>query len=101
MLYGYASTQRFAADAASTRGGQILVADASCSPGGSKLVTRTIRSSRRCWSDGSAPTTGPRSTTGYRRTRRFKVGRIGIMANGLALGLLAYTLLTVVTLPRV
>ncbi|MGZ4148985.1 MAG: hypothetical protein ACXVQJ_02980 [Actinomycetota bacterium] len=28
MLYGQASTQRFAADAASTRGGQILVADA-------------------------------------------------------------------------
>jgi hypothetical protein len=51
LLYGHASTDRFRADAASTRGGQELVADASIftaylqahSAGDTKLVTQYVR----------------------------------------------------------
>jgi hypothetical protein len=51
LLYGHASTERFKADAASTRGGQELVADASIftaylqahSAGNTKLATQYVR----------------------------------------------------------
>jgi hypothetical protein len=166
LLYGQASTTRFAADAASTRGGQILVADSSMftawlqarAAGDTRLQTVLVgrfsleyRTAFVAWlrtdpfTDPSAPP-GPGYMPGFSQAdleradalndqasalfaegtdaretankyvrdtvvfatvlfliaiaQRFKERRIRIGANALALGLLAYSLISVVILPR-
>jgi hypothetical protein len=166
MLYGQASTTRFAADASSTRGGQVLVADATMftawlqahAAGDRRLETQLeqrfspeYRTAFRAWlrtdpfTDPSAPA-GPGYMPGFlqpdlakadelnaeasalfaqgtdaRETankyvrdtvlfasvlflvaiaQRFKDRRIRITANVLGIGLLGYTLATLVVLRR-
>jgi hypothetical protein len=166
LFYGQASTTRFAADAASTRGGQFLVADATVftawlqahSAGDTQLeavllqrFTPEYRSAFHAWlktdpfTDPSAPA-GPGYMPGFRQpdleraaslndqasalfaagttaretankyvrdtvlfatvlfliavAQRFKERRIRIAANVLALALLAYSLVSLVILPR-
>jgi hypothetical protein len=166
LLYGQASTTRFAADAASTQGGQILVADSSMftawlqarSAGDARLQAVLVRrfspeyrAAFTAWlrtdpfRDPSAPPgpgympgfhqpdleradalndvasalfaegTGARETANkYVRdtvsfatvlfliavAQRFRERRIRIGANALALSLLAYSLISVIILPR-
>ncbi len=166
VLYGQASTTRFAADAASTRGGQFLVADATVftawlqahSAGDTQLegvllrrFTPEYRAAFEAWlktdpfTDPSAPagpgympgfhqpdlehaaslnalasslfaqgTTARETANKYVRdtvlfatvlfliavAQRFKERRIRIAANALALALLAYSLASLVILPR-
>jgi hypothetical protein len=166
QLYGQASTTRFAADAASTRGGQIVVADSSMftawlqarAAGDRQLQAVLVRrfspeyrTAFAAWlrtdpfTDPSAPA-GPGYMPGFSQpdleraaalndqasalfaegtdaretankyvrdtvvfatvlfliavAQRFKERRIRIAANALALGLLAYSLISVVILPR-
>jgi hypothetical protein len=166
LLYGQASTTRFAADAASTRGGQIVVADSSMftawlqarAVGDRQLQDVLVRRFSpeyrtvfAAWlrtdpfTDPSAPP-GPGYMPGFSQpdleraaalndqasglfamgtdaretankyvrdtvlfatvlfliavAQRFKERRIRIGANALALGLLAYSLISVVILPR-
>jgi hypothetical protein len=166
QLYGQASTTRFAADAASTRGGQIVVADSSMftawlqarAAGDRQLQAVLVRrfspeyrTAFAAWlrtdpfTDPSAPP-GPGYMPGFSQpdleraaalndqasglfaegtdaretankyvrdtvlfatvlfliavAQRFKERRIRIGANALALGLLAYSLISVVILPR-
>jgi hypothetical protein len=166
QLYGQASTTRFAADAESTRGGQIVVADSSMftawlqarAAGDRQLQAVLVRrfspeyrTAFAAWlrtdpfTDPSAPA-GPGYMPGFSQpdleraaalndqasalfaegtdaretankyvrdtvvfatvlflvavAQRFKERRIRIAANALALGLLAYSLISVVILPR-
>ena len=166
VLYGQASTTRFAADAASTRGGQILVADSSMftawlqarAAGDAQLQAVLVRrfspeygTAFAAWlrtnpfTDPSAPP-GPGYMPGFSQpdleqaaasndqaaalfaegtdaretankyvrdtvlfatvlfliavAQRFRERRIRIGANALALSLLAYSLISVVILPR-
>lgn len=166
QLYGQASTTRFAADAESTRGGQIVVADSSMftawlqarAAGNRQLQAVLVRrfspeyrTAFAAWlrtdpfTDPSAPA-GPGYMPGFSQpdleraaalndqasalfaegtdaretankyvrdtvvfatvlfliavAQRFKERRIRIAANALALGLLAYSLISVVILPR-
>ena len=166
QLYGQASTTRFAADAESTRGGQIVVADSSMftawlqarAAGDRQLQAVLVRrfspeyrTAFAAWlrtdpfTDPSAPP-GPGYMPGFSQpdleraaalndqasalfaegtdaretankyvrdtvvfatvlflvavAQRFKERRIRIAANALALGLLAYSLISVVILPR-
>jgi hypothetical protein len=121
-LYGQASTRRFAADASSTRGGQILIADATFftawlqarSAGDAALEADLVqRFSPEYW---TVPARHDRARNGEQVRPRHRAVRLRPVprragaavhratgqdpAIAVALTLLTFTLFTIVTLPR-